>query len=153
MNDAIQDWEGRIEAMRATPLFSQVGRRDLERIAAAATERRFGTGEEIVTQDQEGDSIYIITEGDADVLDYGTHRATLHRGDFVGEMAVLRRMPHSATVRANTDVTTLRITQWDLDAELRNTPTIAIHMLVSMANRLHLANLQLAQLQDAYYHV
>ncbi len=153
MNEAIHDWEARVESMRAVPLFNQVGHRDLERLATVATERTFGAGEEIVTQDNEGDSIYIITEGEADVLDYGTHRATLHKGDFVGEMAVLRRMPHSATVRANTDVTALRITQWDLEAELRNTPSVAIHMLVSMANRLHLANLQLAQLQDSVYHV
>ena len=58
-------------------------------------------------------------------------------------------MPRSATVRATSDVAAIRITQWDLDAELRNSPSVAVHMLAAMSNRLHVANLEIARLTDA----
>jgi CRP/FNR family cyclic AMP-dependent transcriptional regulator len=149
MNRAIASYEERVEAMMKVPLFSRIGRRDLERIAAVATERQFAAGENIVTQDEDGDSMYVIMEGEAEVLDWDSTVAKLHAGDFLGEMAVLRRIPRSATVRATTDVKALRLTQWDLDAELRNSPVVAVHMLVSMSNRLHSANLEIARLTDA----
>lgn len=134
--------------MRRVPLFGQVGRRDLERIAAVATERTFAAGENIITQDEVGDSMYIILSGEAEVLDFDSHVATLHAGDFLGEMSVLRRIPRSATVRATSEVDAIRITQWDLEAELRNAPAIAFHMLAAMSNRLHVANLEIAKLTD-----
>jgi CRP/FNR family cyclic AMP-dependent transcriptional regulator len=149
MNRAITSYEERVEAMTRVPLFGRVGRRDLERIAAVATERQFAAGENIVTQDEDGDSMYVIMEGEAEVLDWDSSVAKLHPGDFLGEMAVLRRIPRSATVRATTDVKALRLTQWDLDAELRNSPAVAVHMLVAMSNRLHSANLEIARLTDA----
>jgi CRP-like cAMP-binding protein len=153
MLEAEQAWEERVESMRSITLFAEIGRGDLGRLAAIATDRTFTAGEELVTQEQEGDSFYIITEGEAEVLSNGTHVATLRRGDSLGEMAVLRRMPHSASVRASTDVKALHITQWDLEAELRNTPGIAYRMLIAMSNRLHLANIELSQLQDTVYNV
>lgn len=145
MIEAMTDWASRVEFMTNVPLFSHVGRRDLERLAAIATERTFKGGEEIVTQGELGDSMFIITSGEAEVVDGGTHLADLGVGDFLGEMALFRQTPRSATVRAKSEVSALHITQWDLDAELRGTPSIAVQMLGILCERLHAANQELAR--------
>jgi CRP-like cAMP-binding protein len=145
MREAVAGWEIRVEAMTKVPLFSQVGRRDLERLAVIATEQTFKAGEEIVTQGEAGDSMFILTSGEAEVVDGGAHLADLGVGDFLGEMALFRQTPRSATVRAKTEVAALRVTQWDLEAELRGIPSIAVQMLGVLSDRLHAANQELAR--------
>lgn len=144
MNESIAGWENRVEALANMPLFGQVGRRDLERLAAIATERTFKAGEEIVTEGEAGDSMFIITSGDAEVLEGGAHLADLEAGDFLGEMALFRDTVRSATVRAKGEVSAVRITQWDLDAELRDNPSIAVQMLGVLSDRLHAADQEVA---------
>jgi CRP-like cAMP-binding protein len=46
----------------------------------------------------------VIESGDAEVLGDGTPIATVGPGDLVGEIALLRRVPRTATVRALTDM-------------------------------------------------
>ncbi len=140
MNEEISRWEARVEALTNVPLFSEVARHDLERLAATATERVFEANEEIVSEGEAGDSMFIITSGEAEVLLGDTHVADLGVRDFLGEMALFRNTPRSATVRAKTGVSTLRITQWDLDRELRDNPSIAIQMLGVLSDRLHAAD-------------
>jgi small-conductance mechanosensitive channel/CRP-like cAMP-binding protein len=68
---------------------------------------RFGRGEEIIRQGNDGCSMFIILEGDADVFAHAAgqeaHVATLHAGDAFGEMCMLTGEKRSATVVARTD--------------------------------------------------
>ena len=141
----VSRWESRYWFLRKVPLFSRVKHPDLERIAMLATRRTIKAGEDIVTQGEAGDSMFIITGGDAEVVDGDTHLADLGVGDFLGEMALFRQKPRAATVRAKNEVTAVCIRQWDLDVELRSTPSIAIQMLGVLSDRLDAANQELAR--------
>ena len=67
-------------------------------------ERRYAAGETVYNEGDPGDTMFIIKEGEVEVLrEVGggnTRLATLSRGAIFGEMAVLRDQPRSTTTRA-----------------------------------------------------
>ena len=54
------DAEQRLDALAAVPLFSQVGRKDLERLASSATERHFSSGSDIVIEGEVGVAMFVV---------------------------------------------------------------------------------------------
>src|SRR5207247_3257521 len=60
-------------------------------------------GEPIVTQGQQGDSFYVVAAGELAVTVDGRDVITLGDGDSFGEIALLRNVPRTATVRALVD--------------------------------------------------
>lgn len=61
-------------------------------------------GEEIVTQGAAGDRFYAIASGRADVLRDGRVLGTVSKGMYFGEVALLRAVPRTATVVAQTSM-------------------------------------------------
>jgi CRP-like cAMP-binding protein/Zn-dependent protease len=61
-------------------------------------------GEEIVTQGAAGDRFYAIASGRADVLQDGRVVGTMSKGMYFGEVALLRAVPRTATVVAQTSM-------------------------------------------------
>jgi len=80
-------------------------------LAAACVTARFKAGETIITQGEIGSEFFIIQSGEAEVMIGETKVANLKSADYFGENALLRNEPRSATIRAVTAISTLRITQ------------------------------------------
>ena len=74
----------------------------------------------VVRQGAPADKFFIIVEGELEVIreDDGVGRtvATLRKGQFFGEMAILRDLPRTATVRAVTPATLLAMERDDFRA-------------------------------------
>ncbi len=85
--------------------------------------------------------MYALTEGKAGVwIEDAAQRPVLLRtmrsGQLFGETAVLYHGPRSATIRAETDVTTLRLpAQVFLDL-MQSSPDLAVRVAVILAQRL-----------------
>ena len=61
-------------------------------------------GEAVFHQGDPGDRFYVVVSGTAEVVGDGRPVASLGPGESFGEIALLRRVPRTATVRAVTDL-------------------------------------------------
>jgi MFS family permease len=93
----------RLELLRANPIFAPLPASTLEQLAHALEELPASAGEEIVRQGEPGDRFYLIKHGGFDVYIDGEPVQSLDTGDSFGEIALLRNVPRTATVRARTE--------------------------------------------------
>jgi CRP-like cAMP-binding protein len=66
-------------------------------------------GAALIRQGDPGDAYYAIAAGELDVLQNGRFLRRCGRGDGVGEIALLRDVPRTATVIAHTQATVYRL--------------------------------------------
>lgn len=95
-----------LEALRRCALFAQADEATLRSCVAHLRTRRFRRGETIFHQGDPGDSLFIIQEGSVKIVlpspegEEAAIIATLGRGDFFGELALLDGAYRSATAVA-----------------------------------------------------
>ncbi len=94
-----------IALLRSLPLFSELPAPALEGLAAALTPVELPAGAVLIQQRQEGDAYYAIAAGEFEVLQDGRFLRRSGRGEGVGEIALLRSVPRTASVVARTDAT------------------------------------------------
>jgi CRP/FNR family transcriptional regulator/CRP/FNR family cyclic AMP-dependent transcriptional regulator len=134
------------EFVSNVPLFKELTHRDREAICAAMVARDFEPAEVIVREnDQETQSFFIIAAGKVNVAVMTSEGkqailATLGKGDFFGEMAILDGEPRSASVIAASKCTLLMLYRRSFIDILYKFPRITIEMLIAMSQRLRQAD-------------
>ena len=101
------DQRDELAALQASPLFQQLPADALEGLAAAATPCTYAPGVAIMREGEPGLDYHVITGGQVEVTRGGRVLQQLGAGEGVGEIALLRHSPRTATVTALTQVTTL----------------------------------------------
>jgi MFS family permease len=84
------------------PMFAPLSVAAKERVAANLVPQSVHAGEVVIRGGDVGDRFYIVGDGELDILAEGFH-TTAHRSDYFGEIALLRDVPRTATVKAIVD--------------------------------------------------
>jgi voltage-gated potassium channel len=105
------------------PLFTQLGTVTLSEIVSKLRVRHYPARIVVVRRDEPGDSMFFISEGQVEVrLPRGS--VTLNQGGFFGEMALLDRLPRSATVVTSQPTTLLVLYASDFYEIAANIPSL-----------------------------
>lgn len=96
--------ERELALLRAIDLFAPLPQPTLESLAQALHPVRLAPGEEIFRQGDVGDRYYVVAEGEVEIVVDGRVARVTEPGGYFGEIALLRDVPRTATVRAKTDV-------------------------------------------------
>ncbi|MBX3250690.1 MAG: cyclic nucleotide-binding domain-containing protein [Myxococcales bacterium] len=125
-------------------LFSELDLAELTQVCAALDSRFVAAGETIVEQGEGTEGLYVIVEGEVEVLRDGARVALLPAGAHFGEMALLNQRPRSATVRASTDCRLLHLPRDAFYAVVQRSPVVGVKFLWRLAQTLGV------RLDDAY---
>ena len=125
-----------VQALRAVPLFSHLGDKQLNLVAKQAKPVSFSQGEDICKQGASGVGMHVVLEGETRVEVDGQERRRMGPGAFFGEIALLDGGPRSATVIAESDVVTLALPAWDFQQLVGTNADLALELLKGVAQRL-----------------
>jgi CRP-like cAMP-binding protein len=123
---------------------------EMESVLECVEPVHFRAGETIFRQGDEGNALYLINDGQIDILieDGGTTAkeilAQLGPGQSFGEMALLSGEPRSATARAAKDSSLLRITKEHFDELIARLPRLR-HAVEDLNSERLLQNVKLAR--------
>lgn len=118
-------------------LFKTLGPEARQKLAHSADHRLFASGESIVRQDAEGDSMFVLMKGQARVVlePSGQEVAVIPAGGFFGEMSMLTGDRRSATVKAMGDVSLLEISAQDFRELVLSNPDLLDHVSTIVSAR------------------
>ena len=126
-----------IDALREVEILRGLNDSDLAGLAADLAERRVAAGETIVGEGTGGVAFFFILEGETSVTVGGEEVASLERGEYIGELALLDPDgPRTATVTAKTDVVLAAMSTWQFRPFVLAHPEIAWTLLQRLARRL-----------------
>jgi cAMP-dependent protein kinase regulator len=85
----------------------------LESLAGRVVHLKVPEGTDVVKQGEQGDCLYVVDTGTADVLVDGFRVGSVAPGGYFGERALLRNVPRMATVRSREQMQLLVLPQVD----------------------------------------
>jgi CRP-like cAMP-binding protein len=127
--------DAKLELLKRVPLFSKLDGRHLQEVAQIADQLDLPAGKEMATEGDRGREFFVLLHGAADVTRAGKRINTMKDGDFFGEIALVTKMPRTATVTATSDVDVLVITERDFDNLLKKSPDIGRGVAEALAER------------------
>jgi CRP-like cAMP-binding protein len=118
--------------------------------------REYENGEIIVRQGDAGDSMFVIQEGQVEVLTEKDGQETRLRiageGEFMGEMAIFERIDRSATLRALGPVRVLTIDKKNFLRRVHEDPSLAFRIVKTMSARIRELSDEIARLKHERGH-
>ncbi len=130
------------EALRRCRLFARVDPESLAVCAASLRVRRYRRSETVFHQGDPGDSLYIVESGSVKIVlpspegEEGAIIATLGRGEFFGELALLDGAPHSATAVAIEPTQALVLRRETFDELIETQPALRRALFAGLAGEL-----------------
>ena len=133
-------------------LFDSLDAKEVERIIAhllddkVSEEREYSDGKVIVREGEPGASVFLVGQGSVQVVLEGENGAvsapiaTLKRGEFFGEMALLEKKPRAATVKSKESCILLEIKGQEFLKLLDEHKDVETKILIKLSERLRHAN-------------
>lgn len=117
-------------------LLGELSNEDWSRVLNIVETRQFRSAENLISAGEKDDSFYILTSGQVDVVVAGdsgeTVLASISEGSVFGEIAFFDGMPRSATIRARSAGSAVRVTRQNFDQLAAWEPKIARTLLYDL---------------------
>jgi len=128
----------RIKFLKTVAFFDELSDRQLKTVSGILFERKYETDELIFEEGQPGAALFLILDGRVAVEmrreNHMVTLATLERGAFFGEMALLDGAPRSANVRSLEQTYTLALYRNDLSQLIQRDPQTACQIYRALAH-------------------
>ena len=140
-----------VDVLSKVPLFQGLPESEMQAFADLTRERTYPKGSVIFFENDRGDSLYLVAEGQVKVVLIGEDGrevilSILGKGSFFGEMALIDDAPRSAHVISMDDAKVLTLRREDFQARLRANPEVAIGLLKELSRRLRRADEKIGSL-------
>jgi len=122
--------------LKSIDLFRALPGEELAQIAEIAEEQPFAAGDQVFSEGEPGDALYLVVEGAVKVHQGDRQVAQLGPRDVFGEMAVLDSEPRTATVTTLKDAVLLKIARDDFRDVLQERPDIGMGVIKVLSRRL-----------------
>jgi glucose-6-phosphate 1-dehydrogenase len=117
------------DVLKQSPLFKGGDTMFLDNVVMALRPKQVAEGEAIVTKGELGSELFLIEQGEVEILDdHGAPVKVLRDGDVFGEVALLMSTPRTATVRARIPTDLYTLNKADFSRILRDHPQFATAM-------------------------
>jgi len=125
-------------------LFGGLLEDQIDLIIPLMEKNNYAPGDVIITEGTPNDKVFFIVEGKVSIMKEGKVIYDMTRGDTFGEMEVLDVMPSAATVRADTDVTVMSMTNKSLREiyknDIKSYALLLMNLARDISRRLRAAN-------------
>lgn len=108
--------------------------------------------EVVFRQGEVGNCLYVVQEGEVEILDESSGHETLlrvaGRNEMIGEMAVFERETRSATVRARGEARILTVDKKNFLRRINEDPSLAFNIVQSMSHRVRQLSAEVVRLRQ-----
>ncbi len=127
------------EFLKHVPLFAGLPDEDLERLCQMTEEVTLPAGQQLFAEGSPGDRLYVIKEGQLEVVKLSTGREVLLAVQaspaVIGEMALLENQPRMASIRARTDSVLVALHKEQFEHLLATSPSALRTMFDTVLGR------------------
>jgi len=123
-------------ALAGVPLFADLPKKHLRRLAREADELTFAPGDQIVREGSLGETLFVVMEGRAKVTRNGRRVGEVLPGDFFGELSTIDGGPRTASITTVTPVRVVRLFRRTLRKLLEDEPQLTIKILDGIVRRI-----------------
>ena len=125
------------DLLRRVTYFEQCTDLELRQLIEYGYRQLFPAEQVVCKENDPGDSFYIILSGTVEVLSQKADKyiATLHEGEFFGEISLLLGTPRTATVKTSEDAILFVVERHDLQKLLIEQPNLADQIAQKLSER------------------
>ena len=124
-----------LAVFRRTEILQSLSEEELLGLSERVPIRVFATGEEVVRQNERGDSLFIVLQGELKVFLDEAQVGTLSTGEIFGEMSLLTGERRKATVAASTEVRLVEIRKEEIEPLIRSNAALLDRLSAILASR------------------
>ena len=137
-------WLKRIE------IFEQLAVNELAAVASVTEEIDFAENHEVIKENDQGDTLYLIIEGRVSVFKRQEDGSEIEldfmdAGDYFGEMALFEDLPRTATIRTTTPCRMLMLHKQEFKEMVREYPQIALAICKILSARIRKLHTRMTQ--------
>jgi CRP/FNR family cyclic AMP-dependent transcriptional regulator len=136
--------------LKRVPIFHKLTEEESDRLEKNIERRSVEQGEIIFTEGDPPDALYIVQEGEVDIVMDSPNGevilASITPGSFFGELGIFDNVPRSATARATRDAKVLLLKRDIVMDFLEHNPSATLRILSVVISRLRLADQMMTRL-------